>query len=331
MSGKDAGKQSTVPKSASRRRAIRAMGATSVGLLSSTALVGEWTDVSQATPKVCTSDVDTSCGGGGGYPIQNYSYDDESNGDLVSGVSEFDAYGSENVDNWKIPLEVSSNASRPFCNCGTSDEINWSSITFTWDSTEGGVFVRETDNYIGASHEQRSESDFNYEDYAQTAVDYGIGRLLDLVPYAGELKAGGEILYAMYHDAFVEENTTETWQTKFDWNNVTYEINQVSYWNKIEAVLDPGTSMTFDITDETDSDKISGHALQNSFSWKVNAPSDSPSSSTVLASGQADGWSYTSVDREIVSANLEAYGLTQSQLERLPGDTITFARQANRS
>lgn len=264
---------------------------------------------------------------GGSYPIQGHKHDDESNGDLVSAVSEFEAYGSDAVDNWKIPLEVSSNASRPFCDCGTADEINWSSITFTWDSTQGDVYSNDNDQYIGASHESLSESNFDYENYADTAVDYGVGKLIDLVPYGGELKAAGEILYSMYHDFFVEEDTTETWKTGFDWNNVSYEINQVSYWNKVEAILAPDASMTIDVADETDSDKISGHALENTFSWTVYAPSDSPSSSAVSAGGETNDWTYTSIERPTVEANPRAYGLTHRQLERLPGDTITFARR----
>lgn len=300
-------------------------------------LLGNVVGVADAAPTICTTgEVGTDCSGGS-YPIQEYAYTDVSNGDMVSGVSEFAAYGSSAVCNWKIPIEVSSNASRPFCGCGTADEITNSAITATWDTTLGDVYSDTTSAYVGATQEQYPDSNFNYEDYAQTAVDYGVNKLWDLVPYASELQAAIDLLHAMYESTFGSKTeTTETWEASFDWENITHEVNQVSYWNKFEAILAPSASMNVTIADKSDPDKISGHRMVHTFDWPLTAPDTCPSE-VITASGDTttsttttDGtWTYATVPRVDIEADPLAYGLNRDQLDRAPGERIIFAQQNN--
>lgn len=276
------------------------------------------------------SNVSPECGSGDEYPRQRYEYTDAYNGDLVSALTHFKPYGSSAICNWKIPLEVSSNASRPFCGCGTSDEIENSYINFTWDSSKGDVYSPRTEKYMGGTQERYSDSDFNYEDYAEVAVDYGVNKLLELVPYGSELQAAAELLYAMYENYFgSKNNNVESTEIELDWQNVTREVNQVSYWNKAEAVLGPDESMNISITDKTDPNKPSGDRLIHSFDEYVSAPPDCPSSTSLSADTptkiERNGWIYFSVPRNRVAADPLGYGLSKDQLDRAPGENIIFA------
>lgn len=326
----------TTRRSVGRRAALKGLAAVGAGTAAGGTPLGRVVGVANAAPTICsTGEVGTNCSSGGdGYPVQSYAHTDVSNGDMVSGVSEFAAYGSSAVCNWKIPVEVSSNASRPFCDCGTADEIEQSAITVTWDSTQGDVYSDTTSAYVGATQEQYPDSSFNYEDYADTAVDYGVNKLLDLVPYASEPQAALGLLEAMYESTFGSKNgSTDTWDVSFDWNNITYEVNQVSYWNKFEAILDPSASMDLTIKDKSDADEITGHRMVHTFDWPVTAPDSCPSSVIAATGGDSvttaktSDWYYVTVPRPRVEANPAEYGLTQGQLDRSPGERIIFAQR----
>lgn len=315
-----------------RRSVLKKVGVASLA----SGVIGRGAEVSRATPEVCSeSKFGTNCGGGG-YPIQLHKYTGliYDQGDLVTSVSSFRPYSSNGPDGtnqWNIKVQISSNASRKPITRSLRDEINTSTIGIWWDSSEGSIYNETGPQWRGATAETDWRSDYNYEDYADTAVEYGAGKLLGLVPYADELQAGYDLLKTMRHNMYgSEDGKYDSVEATFDWGPSPNQTNQVSYWKMFEAKMDSGgDAMTLNIIDRTDSEKDdTGLSMRNSFERTLHAPADSPDSVQVNSDEatvtRQNGWNYYSVPKEKIEENPKRHGFTNKQLDDM-GDSILFA------
>lgn len=258
-----------------------------------------------------------------GYHSDQARYGD--GGGLITSITEFDPVSLPDYNLWILPVEVTVDSAYHNCSgCGVNDEVATSYQQFRWPNKRALTVFSDTSYnpyFTGASTRQAPPSDYNYEDYAQTAVSYGWRKLVGLVPYGSELTTALKMLYAMYVDFTRKDIRPDNRDitTTFDWLGGTHEA---SSWVKYEAQAPKNTEFTVTIVGKTNRNYISSINMSTRQDWYMFTPHVVPTSVTSMSSAELRDNDIVTIPMKKAERNPAKYGLTARLVNQISGDTI---------
>lgn len=246
-------------------------------------------------------------------------------GAMTFSISEFHPIAQPSTNNWSIPIEVTTNAVHRNCRgCGINDELDtfYNRFTYPNRSRLSVYSPRNNPDYTGASAAQLSPSNYNFEDYARVAVNYGLGKLFNLVPYGSELLGVGKMLARMVLN-FINKNPQPANQkitTKFNWLGGTH---QACSWVNYEVKSPANTDFYVDIVGKVNRHYINSIDMAARFNnYYMYTPTTNPQSLPTMTDTELQENDIAKIPMETGKQNPAKFGLTAQSIDQLSGDTI---------